>query len=284
MINANVITDIYHFSTFYLSSAAGGPAVCMGISVKKNIIYEDKHIIVVYKPAGIATQTARIGQQDMVSELKNYLAKKPEYDGAGEPYLGLVHRLDQPVSGLLVFSKTRQASGALGRQITNGQIQKYYYAVVYGKPQNKQGTLTDYLCKDPKTNLSLIVKEDVPQAKKAVLNCRLIKTLLALEEHADPEEFEETHRFGEVSLMEIKLITGRHHQIRAQMSHAGMPLLGDAKYGTDLSKELSLKTGCKNIALCAYKLTFFHPISGKKITFEKQPQGEIFFPFFSSGI
>ncbi|RKI91958.1 RluA family pseudouridine synthase [Parablautia intestinalis] len=256
----------------------------MGVNMKKNIIYEDKHIIIVYKPAGIATQTARVSQQDMVSELKNYLAKKPEYKDKKEPYLGLVHRLDQPVSGLLVFSKTRQASGELSRQITNGQLQKYYYAVVYGKPQHKHGTLTDYICKDPKTNLSLVVKEDFPQAKKAVLEYKFIKTLLAFDENADLEKFEEVSHFGEVSLVEINLITGRHHQIRAQMSHAGMPLLGDAKYGSDLSKELSRKTGCKDIALCAYKLTFFHPVSGKKVTFEKHPEGEIFFPFFSSVI
>lgn len=252
--------------------------------MQRNIIFEDKHIIIAYKPAGIATQTARVGQQDMVSELKNYLAKKPEYKGKKEPYLGLVHRLDQPVSGLLVFSKTRQASGPLGRQITNGQIQKYYYAVIYGKPESAQGTLTDYLYKDPKTNRSLIVKEDFPQAKKAILDFKLIKTLLAFEENIDWEDFGTAPHLGEVSLIEIKLLTGRHHQIRAQMSHAGMPLLGDTKYGSEFSKELSRKTGCKSVALCAYKLILPHPVSGKNLTFEKQPEGDIFFPFFSSGI
>lgn len=252
--------------------------------MQKNIIFEDKHIIIAYKPAGIATQTARVGQHDMVSELKNYLAKKPEYKGKGEPYLGLVHRLDQPVSGLLVFSKTRQASGNLSRQIINGQMQKYYYAVVYGSPENKQGTLTNYLYKDPKTNQSLIVEEDFPQAKKAVLDFKLIKTLLALEENTELEGFRGTPGLGEASLIDIKLITGRHHQIRAQMSHTGMPLLGDMKYGSESSKELSRKIGCKSVALCAYKLILFHPISGQKIFFEKQPEGEIFFPFFSSGI
>lgn len=252
--------------------------------VQKNIIFEDKHIIIAYKPAGIATQTARVGQQDMVSELKNYLAGKPEYKGRKEPYLGLVHRLDQPVSGLLVFSKTKQASAELGRQITNGQIQKFYYAVVYGKPEVERGTLTDYLYKNPKTNRSVVVKEDFPQAKKAVLDFELIKTMLALDENPDLVNFGKSHKLGVVSLIDIRLITGRHHQIRVQMSHAGMPLLGDMKYGGELSKELSRKTGCRNVALCAYKLTLFHPVSGEKITFEKQPEGEIFFPFFSSGI
>ncbi len=255
--------------------------------MRKNILFEDKHIIVVYKPPGIATQTARVGQQDMVNELKNYLAKKtdcPEHKPKGEPYLGLIHRLDQPVSGLLVFAKTRQASAELSRQVTNGQMQKYYYAIVYGKPQAIQGTLTDYLFKDAKTNRSLVVEKDFPQAKKAVLHYHLVKTLFAFDESMNPQDAAKFSPSGEASLVEIKLITGRHHQIRAQMAHAGMPLLGDSKYGNALSREFSLKTKCRNVALCAYKLMFQHPISGKEMIFEKEPEAEIFLPFFSRGI
>lgn len=151
----------------------------------KNIVFEDEHILVIHKPAGIATQTAKTGQQDMVSELKNYLVKKPEYKGKGEPYLGVVHRLDQPVSGLLVFAKTKQAAAELSRQITTGQMQKYYYAVVYGVPSLPHGRLTDYLYKDPKTNQSFIVKEGFPDAKKAELDYKLIKTLMVLDENTD---------------------------------------------------------------------------------------------------
>lgn len=240
----------------------------------KNIIYEDEAVLVVYKPAGIATQTARLGQQDMVSELKNYLAKKPEYKGKGEPYLGVVHRLDQPVSGILVFAKTKQAAAELGRQISDGQMQKYYYAVICGRPAGEQGRLEDYLSKDAKTNLSSVVEESFPDAKKAVLEYKLIKTLMVLEENTEPEE---------ISLIEIKLITGRHHQIRAQMSHSGMPLLGDNKYGSIYSKRLSQQTKCRNVALCAYKLEFYHPMTRKKSSFEKRPDGEIFLPFFTRG-
>ena len=116
------------------------------------------------------------------------------------------------------------------------------------------------------------------------MDFKLIKTLFVFEESIDWEDFGTVPHLGEASLIEIKLLTGRHHQIRAQMSHAGMPLLGDTKYGSESSKELSRKTGCKSVALCAYKLTFSHPVSGKNLTFEKQPEGEIFFPFFSSGI
>lgn len=239
--------------------------------MQKNIIFEDKHIIVAYKPAGIATQTARIGQQDMVSELKNYLSGKPEYQGKGVLYLGLIHRLDQPVAGILVFAKHPKAAGALSSQLTGGGMKKYYYAIVYGNPEQDGASLEDYIYKDGKTNQSLIVKKDFPEAKKALLNYRKIKTLMVIEARQ------------EASLVEIELITGRHHQIRAQMAHAGMPLLGDSKYGSQQSKEFSREIGCKAVALCAYKLMFKHPVTGKEMTFEREPEGEIFLPFISKG-
>lgn len=240
--------------------------------LQKNILFEDGHVIVVYKPAGIATQTARIGQQDMVSEIKNYLADKPENAGKGQPYLGIVHRLDQPVSGILVFAKTPKAASALSRQLSDDRMSKEYYGVVYGCPDRQQETLEDYLYKDGRTNLSLVVREGFPDARKAVLQYKLIKTLMILEEDK------------EVSLVEIHLITGRHHQIRAQLAHAGIPLLGDSKYGSPASKDISRGIGCKDTALCAFRLSFSHPVSGKKMCFEKQPEGEIFLPFFTNGI
>ncbi|MDO4303947.1 MAG: RluA family pseudouridine synthase [Bacillota bacterium] len=252
--------------------------------MQKNIIYEDDHIIVVYKPAGIATQTARLGQRDMVSELKNYLAKKPEYKGKGEPYLGLVHRLDQPVSGILVFAKNKNAAAELSRQVTNGQMQKHYYAVVLGVPEEKEGKLENYLYKDGKTNQSLVVREGFPGAKKAVLKYRVVTTLAVLEENGVHKKSAVYASSKEVSLVEIQLITGRHHQIRAQFSYAGYPLLGDGKYGNEKSKLLSRQAGCKNTALCAYKLAFIHPISQKEMVFERQPENEIFLPFFTRGI
>ena len=239
--------------------------------MQKNIIFEDKHIIVAYKPAGIATQTARIGQQDMVSELKNYLSKKPEYQGKGAPYLGLIHRLDQPVSGLLVFAKTPKAASALSSQLNNGGIKKFYYAVVFGKPEIEAGSLENYIYKDGKTNQSLIVREDFPEAKRALLNYKKVKTLMVIETGQ------------EASLVEIELITGRHHQIRAQMAHSDMPLLGDSKYGSEASKSFSKEIGCKTVALCAYKLILKHPVTGKEMTFERLPEGEIFLPFISKG-
>lgn len=233
----------------------------------KNIVFEDEHIIVAYKPAGIATQTARLGQQDMVSELKNYLAHKPENKGKGAPYLGLVHRLDQPVAGILVFAKTKQAASSLSKQITDGIFHKYYYALVYGRPAKEQDVLEDYLYKDGKTNMSLVVKDDFPDAKKARLHYQWKETLMVVEEAQ------------EASLMEIELFTGRHHQIRVQMANVGMPLLGDSKYGSDKSKEFSRKIACRNVALCACKLEFKHPATGKTVSFTKKPEDEIFLPF-----
>ena len=247
--------------------------------MNKNIVYEDKSVIVVYKPAGIATQTARVGQQDMVSELKNYLADA-DRPRKKEPYLGVVHRLDQPVSGLLVFAKTKEAAAKLSKQVTEGRMEKYYYAVVLEKPEVADGRLENYLYKDGKTNQSLVVKEDFPDAKKAILEYRLVKSLNAFFE--SPEEPAVFAKPPEVSLLEIKLITGRHHQIRAQLSHAGYPLLGDGKYGSERSKLLSRQARCKNTALCAYRLSFIHPVSEKKMNFERLPEEEIFQPFFDA--
>lgn len=239
----------------------------------KNIVYEDEHIIVIFKPAGIATQTARCGQQDMVSELKNYLFQKPGCSGRGEPYLGVVHRLDQPVSGLLVFARTKQAASELGRQLQNGKLKKNYYAVVCGRPGKESGRLENYLYKDNRTNCSLVVDKDAPGARKAVLDYVRVKTLVALEEGMEQE--------AEVSLLDISLLTGRHHQIRVQLSNEGIPILGDGKYGNPYSKELSRKAGCKSVALCACKLRFEHPVTKKVLTFERQPEEEIFLPFFT---
>lgn len=235
----------------------------------KNIIYEDEQIIVAYKPAGIATQTARIGQQDMVSELKNYINRQNKEKGINnkEPYIGLVHRLDQPVCGLLVFAKTKSAAASLSHQIESGEFQKYYYAIVLGKPKNENDVLVDYLYKDGRNNQSYVVKEDFPEAKKAVLEYRKIKTLMALEENL------------EATLLEIKLLTGRHHQIRVQLSNADMPILGDGKYGSMRSKDFSKDSACKNVKLCAHKIRFKHPVSGKELTFERDPEDEIFEAF-----
>ncbi len=220
------------------------------------IKYEDKHIIVAYKPAGLATQTSRVGQADMVSELKNYLKGG---------YVGVVHRLDQPVEGLLVFAKTGKAAAALSGQMEKGILNKQYYAVVCGKPEPGKGELVDYLCRTADNRAQVV---NVNQAKeKGAKEARLQFEVLAATEG------------GEMSLLRIHIDTGRFHQIRAQLSHAGFPIAGDVKYGTDLSAQSGRERGVRNVALCACELEFFHPAEKRKLVFRVAPQGDIFYDF-----
>ena len=239
--------------------------------MRTEIIYEDNDILVIYKPAGLATQTARVGQADVVSELKNYLsASDPKGNGLKKspPFVGVIHRLDQPVEGLLVFAKTKQAAANLTAQLQgrgDGEgFNKHYYAVVCGVPTQEKAVLENFLYKD-KDNKAVIVEDanlsnlvDSQNVKKAKLEYRLRKTVNA------------------VSMVEVLLHTGRFHQIRAQMAQAGNPLLGDHKYGTSASLRMSAEMGVRNVALCAYRLEFQHPRTGKGMDFEIEPKGQIF--------
>ncbi len=218
--------------------------------MKSIIKYEDDAIIVIHKPSGIATETARIGQADVVSELKNYLKSK----GQGT-YLGTIHRLDQPVEGLLVFAKTQNAAKLLTKQLETGQLKKSYAALVPQLTDDavREGMLEDYLLKDGRTNLSKIVTADTQGAKSAKLHWKWVR-------HIDIEE-------NHASLVEVEIFTGRHHQIRVQMSHAGMPLLGDSKYGNAASVELSKRLGIRSTALLADRLSLIHPVSKENLEF-----------------
>ena len=282
---------------------------------KEQVLYEDKDIIVCHKPDGIATQTAKIGQRDMVSEVSNYL---------GAP-VKLVHRLDQPVEGILVFAKNQKAAGELGRQITANQMEKYYYAVVAINQKKeisisdeavslrnksdsipiKAGknkisdianeiTLINYLYKDNKSNTSYVAAKDKSDAKRAELCYTMLSQIPAIkfyEEYNSRDMNSKDRAIFQssddakslkdienliIALTRIKLLTGRHHQIRVQMSHAGMSLLGDHKYADERTRGLSELLAQKNVALCAYKLIFNHPITGKRMSFHKDPEGQIF--------
>lgn len=212
------------------------------------ILYEDRQILVCKKPAGIPVQSAKVGVKDMVSILKNYRNEKEH-----NAYVGLVHRLDQPVQGVMVFAKTKEAAAELSRQVTDGRMKKHYLAVVCGKPARKEGHLVDYLLKDGRANTSSIVKAGVKGAKKAELDYVIRK---------------ETEGYA---LAQIQLLTGRHHQIRVQMAGAGMPLAGDRKYHTGAGT----KAG-SYVALAANRLTFIHPSKKKIMSFEVEPEGEFF--------
>lgn len=238
---------------------------------KWETLFEDNEVMVVHKMAGLATQTAKVGQADLVSELKNHLARLSNHDnfaGAREkkaPYLGVIHRLDQPVEGLLVFAKTSKAAANLTKQLSgqeSGTFHKQYLAVVCGKPAVTKAHLVDYLVKDS-SGIAKVVSEDVSGAKKAVLQYCLIKT-------------RETDEGQAYSIMDISIETGRFHQIRAQMAHAGMALLGDTKYGNETSANLSKELGVRSVALCANRLEFVHPVTGEKMKFSISPTAKIF--------
>lgn len=231
------------------------------------IIFEDQHILVAYKPEGMAVETAKVTETDLLSYLKNHLKK---------PYLAMIHRLDQPVEGLLVFAKTPFAAKELSRQIQDNRMKKRYLAAVSidreGKEkwicnadkeikpeEDSRRLLEDYLLKDGKTNISKVVTKETKGAKKAALFYKLTAV----------------HEQEGIGVAEIELITGRHHQIRVQLAHAGMPLLGDLKYGNEASIEKSRRLQVKQTALCACQLEFFHPKTGKPLLYRVKPEKEV---------
>lgn len=228
--------------------------------MKTIILHEDKDILVCHKPAGLAVENAAVGRMDMVSELKNYLKSS---------YLGLVHRLDQPVEGLLVFAKNQKAAADLSKQLTQNTLNKQYYAVVCGQPDSNKGKLVDYLAKDNKTRMAKVVKKNDAEAKEAILEYEVKQTRECGDTIAGSDA-------KTISLLRIQIQTGRFHQIRAQLSNAGMPILGDQKYDNNASATASQLTGTRNVALCACSLNFKHPITGQGMAFEIIPESGAF--------
>ena len=223
---------------------------CKGIEVmeeKLNILFEDNHIIVVVKPQNIPSQADESGDKDMLTLVKEYIKEK--YEKPGEAYVGLVHRLDRPTGGIMVFAKTSKAAGRLYEQIRENKMQKTYYAITTHIPQAKQDTLLNYLKKDEKNNIVKIVTMADTGAKKAELSYKVLQT-----------------NDDDTALLEVKLITGRGHQIRVQLSGINCPLWGDNKYGRDKTKM------SKNLGLWAGRLEFLHPVTKVKMTFACPPQ------------
>lgn len=227
-----------------------------------NILYEDDCILVCEKPAGVPTQTAKISEKDMVSEVNNYLLIKAKRASQKACPAFLIHRLDRPVSGILVFAKTKQAASVLNKQLQDGLFDKRYFALVSGIVENNQTEdavhLVDYILKDSKNNKAVITGKDNKESKKAELIYKVVTGL-------KPFKLSITNQddyYNGNTLLDIKLLTGRFHQIRAQLSNIGHPIVGDEKYGgnTLLSKN--------TIFLMAYKLSFFHPVTGNQLTFD----------------
>lgn len=215
------------------------------------ILYEDNHIIVVVKPVGIPVQQDKSGDIDMLTIIKKYLKEK--YNKPGNVYLGLVHRLDRMVGGVMVFAKTSKAASRISEYIRNKDVKKKYLAIVNGKiPISKKSIkLVNYLYKDERNNITKVVDENKKNAKEAILEYKAIKNL--------------KYNNKEYTLVDVDLHTGRHHQIRVQFANICHPLYGDIKYGKDINK-----VG-QNLALFSYYLSFFHPTKDEYLEFCFKP-------------
>lgn len=255
------------------------------------IIYEDSEILVAEKPAGLESQAIRKFEPDMVSEIRNYLVrsqKKREREQrrelstkpstslstpAAAPYVGVIHRLDKPVSGVMVYAKTRSAAAFLSSELQAHRVTKIYHAVVCGKPVDNVGNFVDNLYMNREENYSVIVDKSKKEGKRAELSYRVLSRA------------EEKN----LTLLEIQLKTGRHHQIRVQLAGHGLPIWGDARYNPQFGGTLpveereekgseSFRTPASRgpLALAAVSLSFTHPSSGKKMTFSIKPASGAF--------
>jgi 23S rRNA pseudouridine1911/1915/1917 synthase len=247
------------------------------------VIYEDKEVVVCRKLSGVPVHTPRLGQQDMVSLLRNYFAVK----GEENTQIFVVHRLDQPVEGIMVFARNKQAAANLSRQSRERSMDKCYLALVEGTFAEASGVLEDYLWQDKETNTSSVVAQGTPGAKHAMLRYQVEKVVKPEEAVSRDETIpaagkmdngsQETGSLagcqkhgGERSLVRVWLETGRHHQIRVQMAYAGHPIVGDRKYNPGSVQ------GFMPVGLCAVKIAFVHPVTGRRMEFSVEPQGKLF--------
>ena len=208
------------------------------------ILYEDNHLLAVEKPANMPVQGDSSGDDDLLTLLKGYI--KDKYNKPGDVYLGLVHRLDRPTGGVMVFAKTSKAAARLSEQMKSGDFEKKYFAVLVGIFQKKKATLTNYLKKNPVNNMVYVCGKTVEGAKFAEL------------------EYEVVEEKAGLTLAEIKLHTGRTHQIRVQMAAQSHPVYGDMRYGGENAVK-------GNLALYATTLSFTHPVSKERYTFKVEP-------------
>ena len=203
------------------------------------VLYEDNHIIIVYKQSGEIVQGDKTGDKPLSETIKEWIKEK--YAKPGNVFLGVVHRLDRPVSGIVVFAKTSKALSRLNNMFRNGEVRKTYWAMVQTAPNMPEATLTNWLVRNEKQNKSYVYNNEMPNAKQAILKYKTIG---------------QTEHY---TLLEVNLLTGRHHQIRCQLAAMGCPIKGDLKYGARRSNPDS------SISLLSHKVEFIHPVSKQKI-------------------
>lgn len=213
--------------------------------MKINILYEDNHLLIVEKPVNIPVQEDRTKDKDLLSLLKQDIKKR--YNKPGNVYLALIHRLDRPVGGAIVFAKTSKAASRMANLLRKREIERSYIAVVRGKPAKDVATLEHHLLKDRRKNKVFVVSQHTKGAKKAILNYKVMEVK------------------NDLSLLQVTLETGRSHQIRVQLSEIGCPLYGDQKYGRGKSM-----VG-EQIALWSYSLSFIHPVKKEEINVTSLP-------------
>jgi len=238
------------------------------------ILHEDNHIIVIVKPRGIPSQADKSGDDDLLTLLKEYIKQK--YNKQGNVYCGLVHRLDRPTGGVMVFAKTDKAAARLSEQFKNSEITKKYFAIVNGKPRDKIGRYESYLRKDERNNIVKNHVGKVENSKLAILEYKILDVVknpaYELEspkqtkyKNLDVYEEENPEEENLLSLLDINLVTGRSHQARVQLSALGCPIYGDHKYGKSEGNQLSL---------WAYSLSFTHPTKQEVMSFKVFPPTE----------
>ena len=206
------------------------------------VLYEDNHIIIVYKEAGEIVQGDKSGDEPLSETVRRWIKEK--YQQPGNVFLGIVHRLDRPVSGLVIFAKTSKALARLNNMFRNGEVHKTYWAIVTRPPFEPEATLTDWLVRNERQNKSYAYNHQVPTSKKSILHYKII------------------NRSDRYTLLEINLMTGRHHQIRCQLSNMDCPIKGDLKYGAPRSNPDG------SISLLSHRVEFVHPVSKENICIE----------------
>lgn len=216
--------------------------------MKVAILFEDNHLLIVEKPVNVPVQEDRSGDLDLLNILKEDI--KIRYDKPGNVYLGLVHRLDRPVGGAILFAKTSKAASRLSDMLRRHAMERKYLAVVHGRPAERKGQLVNYLYKDKRKNQVYVCQAHHPEAKKAILDYEVIQS---------KEGY---------SLLSVALQTGRPHQIRVQLAEMGHPLFGDQKYGDHINKK------GQQLALWAHTLSFEHPVRKEPIDIQSTPPKE----------